>query len=184
MSIQIESYGKTFDTASLPEASVRALFARGLNHVLGNEVASKVTAWKGRFVESEKRDPSESEIDAARATYRDEMVGKIAAGTLGVRAVGVSADPVEALIERLAWEEIDTTLKANKYKWDFPKGADGKRLKGSEGTVALPDGKFTKDELIERRLAKHGDRLRAAAEKQLKARARKLAEAAGAGLDL
>ena len=173
--MKITSYDTEFDIGALPEASVKALLSRGLNHVLGNEVASKVTGFK--TVGEGQPEHTEAEIEAFKVTARQKAIDAILAGTLGVRAAGVTVDPVEAAMERITRDEITTTLSANKYKWS-------KSVKGEDRTVALPDVKFTMDELVERRLAKHGDRIRAAAEKAVKAKQRKLEEAAKTGVDL
>lgn len=183
--ITIESYGHSFDVSSLPEASVRALLSRGFNHVLGNEVASKVTAWKARVAEGENPiTPSDDEIAAKKAEYQADMIAKIKEGTLGIRAAGVTVDPVEAEMERLAKEYVQTTLKANNLKFVYPKDENGKRVKGSEGTVTLKDGTFTLDELVDRQLSAKGDEYRAKAKKNIDAKAKRLKEAANRGVDL
>lgn len=176
----ITSRGYSAVLADMPMTSVVALAQRGFNHVMGNEVASKVKTYK----DNTENDQSDAAIETFAKAKRDEFMAKIMAGTLGIRTVGAAVDPVEAEMEKLASAEITEQLKANGIKWQRDRDASGKVVKGSEAFVALSDGKFTRDELIERRLAKHGDRLRETAEKNIKARERKLAKVREAGVDL
>lgn len=174
---KITSYGFEFDTAALPGQTLDALISRGLNHVLGNEVASKIAAFKSRIEKETGVAATDEAVSAQTTAERQAMIDKLVAGTLGVRvAAAPSVDPIEAEMTRLAKAKIATVLKANGLKW--AKDAEGVR------TVTLKNGTFTMAELVERQLTGHGEALRAEAEKVLKAKARAAKAAAEADIDL
>lgn len=172
-----------FDSAALPQASIEALLKRGANHVFGNEVASKVTTAKKKFAaENDGKELADDEVAALTDQFRADALKRLMAGTIGTATRGPAVDPVEAEMEKMAWAEIQTILKANGSK------AEGK---GDERRWKFANGQtFSKDELIERRLSgeapagvdaktgvSHADRLRKDAEKALKARAKAAAAA-------
>lgn len=162
------------DTSTLPEASVNALLRKGLAHFMGNEQASKVTAWKNSEA---GKDATEEQIASKKAEFQAAGVAALADGTVGNRVVGVTVSPIEKIMRSLAKSEIVGILKATNMA--IPKG---------EGTVTFNEGsdseqKLTMEDLIERRLEGHGDRLKKEAEAEVKRRdreAKKLAEAAQA----
>jgi len=184
------TYGDSIevDFSALPEVSQFALAQRGLTHVLGNEVASRVHSWaqgEGQ-ANSEDRETVKAwkAANAAAITEKTnavvaDMLKALSEGTLGNRVSGPRLTPLETLCNQIARREIETILRANKIK--VPKGDD---------KVSMPDGEFTMADLIARRLAKEstGNAIRAAAEKELKARAKALAsvesDAAAAMADL
>lgn len=176
------------DTSKLPEVSVKALLSRGLSHFLGNEQASKVTAKivtalalsDETSAEAAKaavkafRISNEADCSAWTTEAQTNALKALADGTVGVRAAGTGPklSPIETVIRRLAKGEVIDTLKANNIA--VPKGED---------KVSFADGKsMSMDELVERRIAKHGDRLKKAAAKELADKARKLEQAAKDGL--
>lgn len=164
------------DTATLPEVSATALMRRGLAHFLGNEQASKVAS----FVKASK----EPVTDEAKAAKLAEFVASakeaLIAGTIGSNVRGPRGSAVETVERALAKAEVISILSNLSPKVKFPKGEE--KVEFADGT------KLSGEELIARRLAKHGDRLRKEAEAKMKADARKaekVGEAAKglAGLD-
>lgn len=179
------TYGNhSIDPATLPEASVNALLTKGLAHFLGNEQASKITA---RIVSELKLEDSvvgdvrKAAITAYRAANPKhvsdwtaevvkEALGKLSAGTVGVSTRGPTGTKLDTVVRALAKAEVVSILSAMSPSVKFPKG---------EEKVAFPDGNaFTGDELIARRLAKHGERLTKEGEKKMADDARKAAKAA------
>ena len=172
--LQIQYGDHSVDFDALPEASKKALASRGLTHFLGNEQAAKLTNWAATRVAKAIKElgeaPAKSDVDAAtematpndaeRATRKIELVAEalktLHDGTVGVRVGGPKADPIESIMSRLASVEVADVLRANKAK--MPKGDE---------TVVIGGQSLTKAELIARRIAKHGDRLRKAAQKEL-----------------
>ena len=64
------TYGThTLDFTKLPAKSLEAMLKRGVTHFLGNEQASKVSGWKARFVETEKREPNDDEVAEVKSAY-------------------------------------------------------------------------------------------------------------------
>lgn len=164
--------GVEFDTAKLPEASLNALIGRGLTHVLGSELSSKVIGWKERFAKENSRQPNEDEVAAYKSEAFAGYVASINEGTLGQGASrGPAIDPEDAEVERLAWAEVVAMLKAHNIK------ATGK---GDERVWTFADGSTrTKDAMLEKHLANAGkdgtvneERLRKAAKKNLAAKAK------------
>lgn len=157
------TYGThTIDTATLPEASVNALISRGFSHFMGNETASRVASHFG----DEIKTASDEAKATAKAQFQAEALAKLIAGTVGVSSPrGPRGTSLDTVIRNLAEKEIKATLDTLKLK--MPSG---------DKVVEFSDGqKLTKGQLIERRLAKHGDRLRKEAEAEM----RRLAKVAG-----
>ena len=162
---------------AVPLATLAAMVSRGVTHYFGSELASKVIAERKR---READNPmSEADEAAYRAETADAFLARAIAGEIGMGHRGPSADPTEAEAEKLAWAEVQVVLKQNDIK---PEG------KGEDRTWTIGTDKLSKDDLIERRLAKHGDRLREEARKAIAKRAKdkaKFAEKVSAeGLDL
>lgn len=171
------TYGDSIaiDFASLPEASQHALAQRGLTHVLGNEVASRVHAWaqaEGQANSDDKatvaawKAANASAITSKTAEVQADFVKALQEGTLGSRVAGPRLTPLETIMRKAARGEIETILRANGVK--VPKGED---------TIETADGAFTMAQLIDRRLANEatGAPIRKAAERELAAKAKALA---------
>lgn len=170
---RVVTYGDmALDFDTLPETSRMAMFRRGVSHFFGSEVASKVKAHFDSEDENGIKPERTDESNAAKlAEVRGEFMARLLAGTVGVSTRGPAVDPITVIIRRLARIEVQTTLKANNLAW--PKKA--------EDTIELPDGsKVTGAQLIDRRIARDGERLTTAAKKIAldQARAAKKAEEA------
>ena len=154
-----------FDFAALPVQSLTAMVKRGLTHYLGSEQASKVTRDKAQYQDDNAgAEMSEADINAAKAEYVASAIAALQAGTVGTSTRGPSLDPVEAEVARIAKAEINTVLKANGAT--FKKVGEGDTAKR---VVTFANGDaFTMAELVERRLAAHGERIRKEAEKAVK----------------
>lgn len=173
--MKIIEYGThQIDPATLPETSIDALLRRGVSHFLGNEQASKLTAW----VEAQaKLDPPVTPSDEAKASRKAELVAEaiaaLAAGTIGTRVAGPKVSPIESVMRGIAKQEVTDTLRANKLS--FPTG---------DKVVVFPNGdKFDGKTLVDRRLAKHGERIRKEAEAEMRRRAKAAEKNAANGLE-
>lgn len=184
----IHTYGEhQVDRAKLPEATVHAIFNRGLVHFLGNEQASKVTNALQRETErlvkefeaeakrpatdEEKeqfRDMAEGKRAELKASYIEAALKAMNEGTIGVgRSRGPAADPIEVEMERFAKAEVKLALQAHGIK--VPKGDEA---------VQFADGtKLTMDDLVDRWMTKNGDKAKAHAEKVLRDKAKKAEQA-------
>lgn len=166
------TYGEhTLDFTQLPAQSVRAMLSRGVTHYLGSEQASKVgpnSSWFEKFEKENGRKPNEDETKAQKASNLAAAIQALVAGTVGT-ARGPKLDPVEAEMERMAETEVWDTLAGAK----LCKG--NKKPKGEDSFEFADGSKFTFDELVERRLEKHGERIKSAAAKKVEA-ARKARE--------
>ena len=158
------------DETRFPQVTIDKLVARGLSHILGNECASKVVA----FVEKEAaegREVSDEAKAAKKLEFQNSMIEAMYNGTLSVRAsAGPSLDPVEKVMRQLAKGEVSEILKANGLS--FP--TKDKTITFGEGDSAEH---LSADDLIDRRIANHGDRLRKEAEAEIKRKAREAAKA-------
>lgn len=162
----IEYAGFTIDFAALPAASTDALLRRGLVHFLGNEQASKLTAW------TRKQDapPTDEARAEKRMEYVTAAIEALNAGTVGVRVAregGTFAklDPIGAMVRKLAKATVMGILAQNKL--NAPKG---------DAKVATGSGEFTMDELIARAVHRGGDGLVAEAKKAVEAETRRVAK--------
>jgi len=168
----------SIDGTAVADATVAAFVSRGITHYFGSELSSKVIGEQKRRADA-GNPMSEAEVDAYKAETRAAFLARAIAGEIGMGSRGPSADPTEAEAERLAWAEVQVVLGQNGIK---PAG------KGADRKWAFGNGSFTKDELVERRMAKHGERLMAEAKKDLdkkaKAKAKFAAHVADQGLDL
>lgn len=176
MSLQTIKYGEhTVDISALPPVSLHRLASYGLAHFLGNQMASKVVAWSER---EENANATPEAKQAAKAQFQANGMKALLDGTIGQHAArGPVVNPLENEMDKIAKAEVIVVLKSNNIK--VPKGDE---------MVEFDNGdKLTMDQLIERRLAKHGDRIKTDAEGALKEKARKqakLAKNAGALADL
>ena len=170
------NYGDTqVDEAKLPAASVHALLSRGLSHFLGNEQASKVTSRIRATLAAGKPDTYEAtrdEIEAFRAANESQVNGwksevhgvamkALAEGTIGVSTRGPAKDPMQSAMATIARKEVGELLKANNLA--IPTGDKTVSFGGQELTMAI---------LIERRIAKHGDRIKKVVERNMAEAAR------------
>lgn len=186
------TYGNhSVDEGKLPEVTRNALLTRGFNHIMANETASIVASaieksLAGTTDESKKafealskedrkaafkafRDGNSAQVTAWESEARDGAIADMLAGELGVRASGPRVDPVTAKVQSLARKEVIDTLK----------GADIKVPKKTEDVVTFADGTTrTMAQMVERRIARDGDRLRKEAEKQIADEARRAAKSA------
>lgn len=175
MSMEITYGTHTLDFDALPIASRNALARRGLAHVLGNEVASKVTShFKAENYSEGETVPEDTEVarEAKKAEFQAEAMKKIMEGTLGVSMRGPSVDPLEAEINSICRKEVLKQLADNNLK--APKKADD--------TVKTASGEFTIAQLIHRRLhtvkgaAENLERITREAKASLEAKAREKAK--------
>lgn len=156
------------DMASLPSESVVAMFRRGLAHYLGNEQASKLTGWKDDFAKEHGREPTDAEYSDRKAQYQADAVKLLAEGKVGGGVRGPRGSALETVMRKIAEGQIRAMLK--QANLSFPAG--DKKLKFANGT------ELTGAELIARRIASHGDAIKAAAEKQIRETERQATKAA------
>src|SRR6266436_7557395 len=98
----------------VPLQSLFALAQRGYSHVLGNEVAAQVAAYKKT---EDGAKASEADLEAWASLKRDEKLAKILDGTLGVRtAAGPRVTGVEALMRQIAVEFLRARFEAYSKK--------------------------------------------------------------------
>lgn len=163
------------DAGTLPVVSVRAMFARGVKHFLGNEVSSEVS-------QHEDKNPgiSDQALDQYKAAAIAEAYQEILDGKVGISTRGPRGSSIETEMKKIATDRMRTLLANLGKSWPSKKDATVE-LPLPEGMVA-----FTASQLVERGLARpdewhaklFGTTLRAAAEKVLKDR-EKMAERAG-----
>jgi|HubBroStandDraft_1064217.scaffolds.fasta_scaffold17588_2 hypothetical protein len=140
--------------ADVPAISLFALAQRGLTHVLGNEVASALTAWKKT---DEGKAASQAQIDAWVKARRDAKFEQILAGTLGTRTASVPrATGIEALKRSIAIEWLKAKLAKS-----------GVKLPTGDKTIEVAGTAMTRDELIAATLRNRGDKLQAEAEAEM-----------------
>lgn len=166
----VEVAGKSLDLASLPSKSILALISRGLTHYFGSEQASRVKAWKDAVLEETKAEPSEDEINVKKLERHDIAMKALVDGTIGVRAVGITLDPLDKIKEQIARQQVADILRANGIK--VPK---------KDEAVTFPNGESkAMEDMIKTRLEVNGEAIEKEAKKALKARtdAKAAAEAA------
>ena len=167
-------YGEyTVDPHALPETSVQALLSRGFAHVLGNEVSSKIVSRIRREIRGDLNEVASSEqvkafrranpdvIEAWEIETEQGTMQALIEGTLGVRPAGTErvarVDPLTREVRKIALAEISEICKTNQLV--LPKG---------KNKVTFPNGdSFTRENLIERRIVKHGERITKEATKVL-----------------
>lgn len=160
------TYGDTtLDFDALPAQSLKAMLSRGVTHFLGSEQASKVgpnSSFVAKFEKDNKRKPTDGELDAQKAANLANAIKALREGTVGT-ARGPKLDPIEAEMDRMAEREV----------WDTLAGAElckkNKKPKDDEAFTFANGDTFTFEQLIDRRLEKHGERIKAAATKKVDA---------------
>lgn len=110
------------DFAGLPAASQLALAQRGLTHIMGNEVSSKITTAKAK-AKDEGKELSDSDISDLQAKYQEEALVKIENGTLGVRTGGPKLRGLDKIMRDVALEYITAWAAKNGKKLPSGKGA-------------------------------------------------------------
>ena len=125
------NYGETtFEVESLSDQTRHVLMQRGLSHILGNEVASKVTAWVKRNTTdaapaTDKTPavvasaPTEAQIAAFKAEAFANAVAAITGGTLGeasARGPRGPADPVGNIALDLAKADVMAAAAKRNFK--------------------------------------------------------------------
>lgn len=168
-------------TEDVPAATQHRMLSSAFAHIMGNEVASTVVARIRKAVaesspksaDGKERKPdsvTRDEIEAYRKTeagasqiekWEDELrAAKLAAildGTLAVRtARAPSRDPVETASRAIAKAEVMAILKQN-----------GAKFPGKDETVSIGGQEVTGDDLIDRRLTNHGERIGKLAERKV-----------------
>lgn len=138
----------------IPTANLSILGLRGYRHILGNEVAAKVTAWKKS---DEGKTATEDEVAAKAREFRAEFLQRILTGQLGQRAAGAPrATGVEALKRAIAVEflkaELDAQSKRTGNKVTMPTGED---------TITVGNKVYNREQLIEAGLRKWAAKIEA-----------------------
>lgn len=128
--------------ADVPVASLHALAQRGFTHVLGNEVASALTAWKKT---EQGAAATQTEVDGWLKARREAKIEQIMKGELGVRAVssGPRATGLDAVIRTVAIEWLKAKL-----------GKSGNKLPTGDKTVNVAGKDMTRDDLIDSTVAR------------------------------
>ena len=148
----------TTSPKDVPLQSLFALAQRGFTHVLGNEVAAQVSAYKKT---EEGAGKSEADLEAYASEKRQEKLAKILDGTLGVRtAAGPRVTGVEALKRSIAVEMLKATLK--KHNVALPTG---------ENTITMNGKVMTREQLVESAMRSWATKIDAEAERRQAAQA-------------
>lgn len=123
----------------VPAVSLMALAQRGFTHVLGNEVAAALTAWRKT---EEGKGADDAAIEAWVKDRRQAKLDQIMKGELGVRRAGTGGARVtgfDAVLRRVATEWLTAKLG---------------KLPTGDKTVSVKGKEFTRDELIATAVAK------------------------------
>lgn len=174
------TYGDhVIDVANLPTKSIAALLRRGVSHFLGNEQASKVAAKfdDAKVGTGEGEYATEAALkaakDSAKTDYVAAAIKALYDGTIGDSSRGPRGSTIDTVIRGLAEKEVRKILADNKLT--MPTG---------DKVVKFPSGEeLNRNDLITRRIAKHGDRLRKEAEAEMR-KLDKVAKAEGGLGDL
>lgn len=151
--------------SEVPAVSLLALAQRGVTHYMGNEQASKLTAWVKK---PENKDATEEQVKAYAKTLHDAAWQKIMKGEMGVRSAGQPRiTGIEAVMRKMATAWVSAAL-----------AKQGVKLPTGDKTVNMAGKDFTREQLIDRALKTKGDFFRAEAQKQMDEEA---ARNAGAG---
>lgn len=149
----------TVQPADVPTISLFALAQRGFSHVMGNEVAAKVSAWKKT---EEGASASEEQIAEFTAAKRAEALEKIMNGTLGVRSVSAPrVSGIDALMRRVAVEFLQARFAA------YSKRTGTKvSLPTGDKVVEVAGKAMTREDLISAELKRNEAAIRAEAERR------------------
>jgi len=164
--MNVITYGEhTIDPTKLPVESINALLRRGVSHFLGNEQASKLTAWiEATTKTANGAAPGDDEKAAKKAELIKAAIEALASGTVGTRVSGPRVEPIEAARNGIAKKEVLDILRAANIK--VPKGEESvKFADGTEKTLA---------QMVATRLEKFGDRIEKEAAKKLADDARRV----------
>lgn len=131
----------------LPRTSQLALARKGLAHVLGNEAASKVTAWKDTDA---AKGATEADIVAKKAEFQAGLLQSLWDGTLGSRAGTPRGSALETVMRDIAREVVLNAARA---------------LKAKDKNFKMPDAKAV-TALADKYVAKHPE-VRAEAEARM-----------------
>lgn len=150
--------GRDVNLGEVPASSLLALVARGATHYFGNEQASKVSARKAKFKEeNDGVEMADDEVEALKSQLVAEAFDRLMAGFMGQRAVGVSIDPLEKAMRKIAKDQVLTILRANNIK---PPKKD-EAVKFADGTEK------TLDAMVDTRLENHGEAIEKEARKAI-----------------
>jgi len=110
--------GLTRSIDTLPRRTVVALAQRGVNHLLGNEISSAITAFK-------KKNPNatESDIEAKWTELTDAKIAAMDDGTLGTRVGGPKRRGIDAIEHDVAVEMAKAVYIRKGLPW--PKSGTG-----------------------------------------------------------
>lgn len=155
--------GTVAQVADIPMHSLVVMAGRTFSHILRNEVASAVKAWR----ESEAkagRELAEDEIATYAKQKREEKLEKILNGTLGVRAAGAPrVSGIDAVMRQIAVEWLKAELAKRR-------GSDGKPLTLPTGdkTINVAGKDMDREALIEATLRKRQADIRSKAEQRMR----------------
>jgi hypothetical protein len=112
----------------LPMTSIIALLQRGINHVEGNEAASKVSTAKkavkgGDGPDKDELKYTEAELEKIKEETYAQKVAAILEGTLGVRGPGVSHNPLAKFKREYAVTVLKAAYAKKKMTWPTGKGS-------------------------------------------------------------
>ena len=161
--------GKEYDWTQLPASTVAAMLSRGATHYFGSEVSSRAKGRADKAAKGSGNALADDEIAAIKAETLADFHEKFTSGNVGVRAVGVTVDPVEKRMEKIAKGEVLEILS----------GLNIKRPKKDEAVKFANGVEKTLDDMVATRLEQHGDRIRKEAEKALRDEAKKREAIAG-----
>lgn len=152
-------YGnRTIELNDMPESNVTVLVQRTVNHILQNEVSAKVKNWKDAYTKENGTEPDEDEVAEQTEAFRDEQWTRITEGDLTLRSSGPRGTAIETLMREIATKRVRLAAKAAKIT--LPK-------KATDTIDVRGIGPQTMAQLVQRRLDKEGDDIRAAAERQM-----------------
>lgn len=109
--------------STLPDTSIVALLQRGINHVLGNEVASRVSTAKKATNEDGSLKYDETALEQLETETFAAKIKAIMEGTLGVRVAGVSRDPLAKYKREFAVVLLKAQYAKKSLKWPVGKGS-------------------------------------------------------------
>jgi hypothetical protein len=146
----------TVSPADIPTVSLFALAQRGFSHVLGNEVASKLAAFRKTEAGAAATD---EEVAAFVKSKREEALEKILNGTLGTRAASSPrVTGIEALMRRVAVEFLQARFAAYSKK-----SGTKVSLPTGDKVVEVAGRAMTREQLIEAELKRNGEQIKAEA---------------------